>query len=45
MLGHFIAVTNIPSTLGEWVLGLKMPATLIMGLIFLVYLIGGSLSS
>ena len=42
MLGHFIAVTNIPSALGVWVLGLTMPAPLIMCLIFLVYLLGGS---
>jgi C4-dicarboxylate transporter, DctM subunit len=42
ILGHFIAVTNIPNYLGDWVMGLKMPAVLIMILIFLVYLIGGS---
>jgi len=42
MLGHFIAVTNIPNALGVWVLGLKMPAAFIMCLIFLVYLLGGS---
>ncbi|OPY62069.1 MAG: Sialic acid TRAP transporter permease protein SiaT [Syntrophorhabdaceae bacterium PtaU1.Bin034] len=42
ILGHFIAVTNIPNYMGEWVLGLKMPAALIMVLCFLVYLLGGS---
>lgn len=42
MLGHFIAVTNIPNKLGVWVLSLDMPASLIMILCFLVYLIGGS---
>jgi len=42
MLGHFIAVTNIPNFLGEWVVGLKMPAFAVMILIFLVYLLGGS---
>ncbi len=42
MLGHFIAVTNMPNALGEWVLGLKIPAVLIMILIFLIYLLGGS---
>jgi tripartite ATP-independent transporter DctM subunit len=42
ILGHFIAVTNIPNYLGEWVLGLSMPPTLIMILCFVVYLIGGS---
>lgn len=42
MLGHFIAVTNIPNHMGAWVLGLKVPAALVMALIFFVYLIGGS---
>ncbi|HEX2964806.1 MAG TPA: TRAP transporter large permease [Syntrophorhabdaceae bacterium] len=42
MLGHFIAVTNIPGNLGEWVLGLKVAPMVIMTLVFFVYLIGGS---
>jgi C4-dicarboxylate transporter DctM subunit len=42
ILGHFIAVTNIPNHLGQWVLGLQMPPYLIMTLVFFVYLIGGS---
>ncbi len=42
MLGHFIAVTNVPNHLGEWVLGLKVPAALVMALVFFVYLVGGS---
>jgi tripartite ATP-independent transporter DctM subunit len=42
MLGHFIAVTNIPNELGSWVLGLTIPPALIMTLVFFVYLIGGS---
>jgi TRAP-type C4-dicarboxylate transport system permease large subunit len=42
ILGQFIAVTNIPNQLGEWVLGLQVPAALIMVLVFFVYLIGGS---
>ena len=42
ILGHFIAVTNIPNHLGEWVLGLQVPGYLIMVLVFFVYLIGGS---
>ena len=42
MLGHFIAVTNIPNYLGTWVLSLSLPAFAIMILIFLVYLVGGS---
>ena len=42
MLGHFIAVTNIPNYLGTWVLSLSLPSFAIMILIFLVYLLGGS---
>lgn len=42
ILGHFIAVTNIPNALGAWVLGLQMPRYLVMILVFVVYLIGGS---
>jgi tripartite ATP-independent transporter DctM subunit len=42
ILGHFIAVTNIPNQLGAWVLGLQVPPALIMVLVFLIYLIGGS---
>jgi TRAP-type C4-dicarboxylate transport system permease large subunit len=42
ILGHFIAVTNIPNYLGEVVLGLKIPAIFIMIVCFFVYLLGGS---
>lgn len=42
ILGHFIAVTNIPMNLGHWVLGLQIPPTLIMVIIFMIYLVGGS---
>ncbi len=42
MLGHFIAVTNIPARLGEWTLGLTIPPFLIVIVIFLIYLLGGS---
>ncbi len=42
ILGHFIAVTNIPNWLGDVVLNLKMPPILIMILCFFVYLLGGS---
>jgi C4-dicarboxylate transporter, DctM subunit len=42
MLGHFIAVTNIPNQMGTWVLGLQAPPALIMIMVFFVYLIGGS---
>ena len=42
ILGHFIAVTNIPNHLGAWVLGIQMPAIFVLILVFFVYLIGGS---
>jgi C4-dicarboxylate transporter, DctM subunit len=42
VLSHFIAVTNIPSNVGEWVLKLPVSRQLIVAIIFLVYLIGGS---
>ncbi len=42
VLGHFIAVTNMPQVAADWVVGLPLPRTLIMVIIFLVYLLGGS---
>ena len=42
VLGHFIAVTNIPSIAAEWIVNLHLPRFVIMICIFLVYLIGGS---
>ncbi len=42
ILGHFIAVTNIPTYLGQWTLGLHVPPVAIMVMIFFIYLIGGS---
>ncbi|MBI5583538.1 MAG: TRAP transporter large permease [Deltaproteobacteria bacterium] len=42
VLGHFIAVTNIPQTAADWIMGLPVHRAVIMIVIFLVYLIGGS---
>jgi C4-dicarboxylate transporter DctM subunit len=42
VLGHFIAVTNIPSMTAEWVVSLPIHRHVIMIMIFLIYLIGGS---
>ncbi len=42
VLGHFLAVTEIPMIAADWVTGLPIPRFLIMVLIILVYLIGGS---
>ena len=33
MLGHFIAVTNMPNQLGQWVMGLTLPPYIIMCMI------------
>ena len=42
VLGHFIAVTNIPNEVAAWVINLPLNRHLIMSLIFIIYLIGGS---
>jgi C4-dicarboxylate transporter DctM subunit len=42
MLGHFIAVTNMPNHLGEWVMSLTMAPWIIMSMIIFIYLLGGS---
>jgi tripartite ATP-independent transporter DctM subunit len=42
VLGHFLAITEIPMIAADWVTGLPIPRFLIMILIILVYLIGGS---
>ncbi len=42
VLGHFIAVTNIPNNVAEWVVELPVHRHVIMIIIFIVYLLGGS---
>ena len=42
VLGHFIAVTNIPNAVAEWVVTLPLNRHIIMAVIFLIYLVGGS---
>jgi C4-dicarboxylate transporter, DctM subunit len=42
VLGHFIAVTNIPQVSADWIMGLPFPKPAIMIIILLVYLLGGS---
>ncbi len=42
VLGHFLAVTEIPMRAGDWITGLPLNRHLIMVFIILVYLIGGS---
>ena len=41
IFGHFIAVTTIPLVATDWVAGLPLPTTVIMGIIVLMYLLGG----
>lgn len=41
IFNKFIAITRLPFTLAEWVVGLDMPPMAVMGLIIFVYLIGG----
>ncbi len=41
IFGHFIAVAKIPLVLSDWVGGLPLPPAAIMGIIVLLYLIGG----
>ena len=42
VLGHFVAVTNIPDIVAQWVVTLPLNRHIIMSIIFIVYLIGGS---
>ncbi len=42
VLGHFLAVTKIPIIASGWVVGLPFPNWVIMALICVIYLIGGS---
>ncbi len=41
IFGHFMAVTRVPYALAGWVGSLSLPRFAIMGLIVLVYLLGG----
>jgi len=42
VLGHFIAVTNIPQAIAGWLAGLAINRYLIMLIICMIYLVGGS---
>jgi len=42
VFGHFLAVTGIPFIAADWITGLPLHRNIIMILIILVYLIGGS---
>ena len=42
ILGHFIAVTNMPSLAADWIAGLPLHRYVVMIIIALFYLLGGS---
>jgi len=42
LLGHFIAITNIPTVAADWIASLPWPRTCIMIIISIFYLLGGS---
>jgi len=42
VLGHFIAVTNIPMLAADWISNLPLPRWIIMVIISMFYLLGGS---
>ena len=42
VLGHFLAITEIPFIAADWVAGLPFHRVMIMVIIILVYLVGGS---
>ncbi len=43
VLGHFVAVTDIPMSVADWVATLPINRHIIMSLIFVIYLVGGSI--
>ncbi len=41
VFGHFLAITRIPFDIASWVSGLSLPSYAIIGIIVLIYLVGG----
>ncbi len=41
VLGHFIAISTIPNELSGWISGLGLSNIIVMGIIILMYLVGG----
>jgi C4-dicarboxylate transporter DctM subunit len=41
VFGHFLAISNIPFALADWVENLPLPPMAIMGVLLLIYFIGG----
>jgi C4-dicarboxylate transporter DctM subunit len=42
VLGHFVVISKIPSVVAAWTLSLPLPSYIIMAVILLIYLVGGS---
>lgn len=42
IFGRFLAVTRIPYDIATWVVSLPVPRVVVMGIIFLIYAIGGA---
>jgi tripartite ATP-independent transporter DctM subunit len=42
IFGRFLAVTRIPFDIADWVVTLPVPKVCVMGVIFLIYIIGGA---
>jgi C4-dicarboxylate transporter DctM subunit len=42
VLGHFVVLSKIPSVAAAWTLGLPLPSHLVIAVILLIYLVGGS---
>jgi C4-dicarboxylate transporter DctM subunit len=42
VLGHFLAITQIPQIAGDWLAALPLPTFVVMIILFLFYLLGGS---
>jgi tripartite ATP-independent transporter DctM subunit len=41
IFNKFVAITRVPFALGDWVVGLNLPPLVVMGMIIVLYLIGG----
>jgi len=42
VFGRFLAVTRIPFDIASWVVGLPVPKSVIMAIIFVIYIVGGA---
>lgn len=42
VLGHFVVISKIPGVVAAWTVGLPLPSHIIIAVILLIYLIGGS---